>query len=1032
MKLQFKKQQYQMDAVRAVVDCFAGQPNKIGNEYQIDQGNSNDAQQIINLEGHSIGFKNEDVVVDVLANMQKVQQQRHLNISNTRIQHHSPCINNLDIEMETGTGKTYVYIKTIYELYKSYGWSKFIIVVPSIAIREGIGKSFKVTQDHFLEEYGKKIRWFIYDSNKLDKITNFSSDSSINVMIINSQAFNAAPSSDASQTTINNQKNKIYREMDSFNSRRPIDVIKVNKPILILDEPQKLEGTEKKPSQTIKALSEFDPLFCLRYSATHTIKYNKIHRLDAVDAYNQKLVKKINVRGITVKGMGGIDAHLNLKLIQVAKGKNPTAKIEIDRKLGSEVKSFECIIKYGDNLFNTSNEVEAYRDGYVVTEIDARTDTVTFSNGVVIEAGKPNGEVDDMLLRRIQIRESIRAHFEKERELFPQGIKVLSLFFIDSVVKYRDYDAEDDKGEYARIFEEEYNQFLKEGKELPFNEKYQEYLGGIETNKTHNGYFSIDKKGKMVDSQSSSKAEIMESTDSSAYDLILKDKERLLSFNEPTRFIFSHSALREGWDNPNIFVICTLKHSDNTVTRRQEVGRGLRISVNQYGERQDNPATVHTTNVLTVIANESYKTFVSCLQKEIVDELSDRPRIADASYFLNKVVHSDEGDKKIDADMAQGIEDYLLLNGYVDRQRKITQKYHDAKKENNLELLPEDLSKYKDDIYKLIDSVFSENALPTIDNDRMTRTNQINEDNFFKKEFQDLWNKINTKGIYQVKFDCNELIKNSVLSINEKLLVNKVRYLIEGGTQTSSISKEQLKQMEGFKGDKNKSENLNESIHSTVSYDLIGKIAENVNLTRKTVANILKEIDSSKFGLFKENPEEFIINISKLIEEEIGNTVIKHLSYDYLSEKYDNALFTSNAEKINVEDSENKLNKHVFDYVKTDSQVERKFVQQLDISNEVVVYSKLPSGFSIPTPVGNYNPDWAIAFDQNHTKHVYFVAETKGSMKSLELKGREDSKVKCAKRFFEQLNTSMNSSSVTYDVVDTYESLMKIVSLGKN
>ena len=1017
-----------MNAVKAVVDCFAGQPNKKGIKYRIDPGISKNAQQTIDLEDYSTGFKNEDIVADVLQNMQKVQQQNNLNISQTLIRHHSPCECNLDVEMETGTGKTYVYVKTMYELHKIYGWSKFIIVVPSIAIREGIGKFFKITQDHFLEEYGKKIRWFIYDSSKLDQVTNFSSDGSINVMIINSQAFNAAPSKDASQATINNQKNKIYREMDSFNSRRPIDVIKANRPILILDEPQKLEGTERSPSQTIKALREFNPLFCLRYSATHTIQYNKIHRLDAVDAYNQKLVKKINVRGITVKGMGGIDAHLNLKLIQVSKGKNPTAKIEIDRKFGSEVSSRDCIIKFGDNLFDTSNEVEAYRDGYVVTEIDARTDTVTFSNGVVIEAGKPNGEVDDMLLRRIQIRETIRAHFEKERELFPQGIKVLSLFFIDSVAKYRDYNAEDDKGEYARIFEEEYNQYLNDNKELPFNEKYQEYLGGIETNKTHNGYFSIDKKGKMVDSQSGSKAEILESTDSSAYDLILKDKERLLSFDEPTRFIFSHSALREGWDNPNVFVICTLKHTDNTVTRRQEVGRGLRISVNQYGERQDNPATVHNINILTIIANESYKSFVTGLQKEIVDELSDRPRVANEEYFENKVIQTDGGENKvIDKEMARSIYKYLLKNDYVDDKDKISAQYHKDKKDESLASLPESLISYKNQIFNLVDSVFSENALPIIDNDRMARTNRLNEDNFFKKEFQNLWNKINTKGIYQVAFDSDELINNSVLSINKKLLVNKVSYSIEGGTQKSSISVEQLKQQESFKVDKNTPEKLKESIHSTVPYDLIGKIAENVYLTRHTVACILKNIDPSQFGLFKENPEEFILNISKLINEEKANTVIKHLSYDTLNEKYDDALFTSNTEKINLEDSGIKLNKHVFDYVKTDSQVERRFVEQLDISSEIIVYSKLPSGFSIPTPVGSYNPDWAIAFDQNHIKHVYFVAETKGSMKSLELKGTENIKVQCAKKFFEELNTSIDSSSVIYDVVDSYETLMRIV-----
>ena len=1031
MKIQFKKQKYQTEAVKAVVDCFAGQPNKNGIKYQIDPGVSKNAQETIDFEDYRTGFKNEDIVVNVLENIKKVQQRQwKLHISQKLIKNKSPCEHNLDVEMETGTGKTYVYIKTMYELHKSYGWSKFIIVVPSVAIREGIGKSFEITQDHFQEDYGKKIRWFIYDSNDLGKIDEFSSDGNINVMIINYQAFNAAPKKDASQKIINNQKNKIYRKLDDFNTRRPIDVIRANKPILILDEPQKIEGTEKKSTKASEQLKEFDPLFCLRYSATHSINYNKIHMLDAVDAYNEKLVKKINVRAITKKGMGGIDAHLNLKLIQVSKGKNPTAKIEIDRKLGSGISSHDCTINHGDNLFDTSNEVEAYRDGYVVTEIDARTDTVTFANGVVIEAGKPNGEVDDKILRRIQIRETVRAHFEKERELFSQGIKVLSLFFIDSVKKYRDYDAEDNKGEYARIFEEEYNRCLNDNKES-FNEKNQEYLGGIEPDKTHNGYFSIDKDKKMVDSNSNSKKELSESTDTSAYDLILKHKEKLLLFNEPTRFIFSHSALREGWDNPNIFVICTLKHTDIEDLRRQEVGRGLRLAVDQNGVRQDNPATVHHTNVLTVIANESYQSFVSAFQKEIVDKLSHRPGVANEEYFENKPIQTDSDETiYIDSKMATSIHRYLVKNEYVDDEDRITEQYHKDKKDESLALLPEKLISYKNQIFNLVDSVSSENAFPSIDNDRMTRTNKLNKENFFKKEFQNLWNKINTKGIFQVSFDSEKLINNSVLSINEKLQVNKVRVFIEGGTQKSSISEEQLKQQESFKINQIEYETLEESVHSPVPFDLINKIAEKVYLTRNTVAYILKKINPIKFDLFKENPEEFINNISKLIEEEKSKIVIPDLRYSLINEKYDNALFTSNVEKINLEDSQNKLNKHVFDYVKIDkdSKVERKFVEQLEADPRVIVYSKLPRGFSIPTPEGRYNPDWAIVFNQNHNKHIYYIVETKGSMRSSDLRGIEGNKVDCAKKFFEELNKAVDHDFVNYDVVDSYESLMKIVS----
>jgi len=1029
MKFQFKKQAYQTNAVNAVVDCFAGQPNTSGVQYRVDPGRAQQEQQLLNLEDQSAGFKNADVLVDVLENIQKVQQQQNLNVSEALIRHKSPCDINLSVEMETGTGKTYVYIKTMLELNKQYGWSKFIIVVPSIAIREGIYKSLQITQDHFLEEYGKKVRSFIYNSKKLDEITSYSSDGGINVMIINAQAFNAAPASTATQATVNNAKNKIYRELDDFQSRRPIDVIKANRPILIIDEPQKLEKTIKDPSKTILALKEFNPLFAIRYSATHKIEYNKVHRLDALDAYNQKLVKKINVRGITVKGMGGIDAHLHLRLIEVAKGKNPTAKIEIDKKFKSEIKPTDCIIHAGDNLYDTSNEVEAYKDGFVVTEIDARTNTVTFSNGVVVEAGKPNGEVDDMVLRRIQIRETIRAHFEKERVLFSQGIKVLSLFFIDSVAKYRDYEAADDKGEYARIFEDEYEQYLSSSDDLNFDPKYQEYLDNIRTDKTHNGYFSVDKKGRMVDAQRAAAAEMLESTDSDAYDLILKDKERLLSFKEQTRFIFSHSALREGWDNPNVFVICTLKHSDNSISRRQEVGRGLRIAVNQYGERQDNPATVHQTNVLTVIANESYKSFVGGLQKDIVETLSSRPRVADADYFEDKSIKLKNGEiLTIDTQMARSIYKYLLKNDYVDDNDGIASDYHEAVKEGVLADLPEKLIEYKDEVFKLIDSVFSENALPAIENDRAAKTNTLNEDNFYKKEFQELWGRINTKAVYQVEFDSNELIDKAVTSINQNLRVTKVQYIVEKGSQTDAIKVDQIKAGDSFKSEKTTIETANISAHSQVPYDLIGKIVEGVQLTRHTVASMLKNIDTNRFDLFKENPEEFILNTIKLINEQKATTVVEHLTYDVLNDKHDNSLFTNSAERLSKDHAGDKLNKHVFNYVATDSKVERRFVKELDISSEVVVYSKLPRGFSIPTPVGNYNPDWAIAFDKDQVKHVYFVAETKGTMQTLELKGIENTKIECAKRFFNELNEKIDSQKVEYKVADSYENLMKLVS----
>jgi len=459
------------------------------------------------------------------------------------------------------------------------------------------------------------------------------------------------------------------------------------------------------------------------------------------------------------------------------------------------------------------------------------------------------------------------------------------------------------------------------------------------------------------------------------------------------------------------------------------VGRGLRIAVNQYGERQDNPATVHHTNVLTVIANESYKSFVSELQKDIVETLSSRPRVADAAYFENKVIKSEDGTTEpITIDMAEGIEYYLIQNGYVDRQKNITQKYHDAKKEDNLEKLPEDLIKCKDDIFKLIDSVFSENALPTIENDRAAKTNALNEENFAKKEFQELWARINTKAVYQVEFDSNELIDKAVASINQRLVVQPIVYIVEGGDQTHGVTADQLEEGIGFTQGKRTTYTGEISAHSKVPYDLIGKIVEGVQLTRHTVASILSKIDANKFKLFKDNPEEFIMNTIKLINEEKATTVVEHLTYDALNEKYGSEIFTDSVERISPDNSGNKLEKHVFDYAVTDSKIERDFVQDLDISSEVVVYSKLPRGFSIPTPVGNYNPDWAIAFDKDKVKQVYFVAETKGTMQTLELKGIENIKVECAKRFFSELNKKVDSKAVRCDVVKSYESLMKLVS----
>lgn len=766
-------------------------------------------------------------------------------------------------------------------------------------------------------------------------------------MIINVQAF-AARGKDA---------RRIYEELDNFQSRRPIDVIKANRPIMIIDEPQKIEGDAKKESKSFQALKEFDPLMLLRYSATHKKHHNKIHRLDALDAYNQKLVKKIAVRGISVKGLSGTNAYLYLESIEVSK-QSPTARIEMEIKQNNGIKRITRKLNKGDNLFDLSNELDRYKS-FVISEINAITDTVNFTNGIELTAGDATGDVNETALRRIQIREAIKAHFEKEEILFQQGIKVLSLFFIDEVTKYRMYtdDGEDEGGEYAKIFEEEYKDCLKGLKqELFLNEEYKKYLNNISVDKTHNGYFSIDKKGKIVDAVKKTKREKVESTDQTAYDLILKDKERLLSFEEPTRFIFSHSALREGWDNPNVFVICTLKHSDNTITRRQEVGRGLRIAVNQQGERQDNPATVHQTNILTVVASESYKDFVSALQHDISNSLSERPRIANFQYFTGKKIASESGEVEVTTYMAEGIEYYLVQNGYVDRKKQIVSKYHEAVKNEEIAELPDDLKNHKQQIFKLINTVFSDEQLPQIDNDRGTKTNSLNS-NFKKKEFKELWNKINRKAVYSVDFDSSELIKKCVRTLDKELRVKPLQYTIQEGEQNNEISYKQMKSRDGFKLNKTSTKVDKKSIYSSVSYDLIGKVTEDVKLTRQTVSQIFTKMEKPVFNQFKTNPENFISESTRLIKEQKATAIIEHLTYNTISDTHGVDIFTDAQSKQNFSKAREPLKRHIYDYVITDSKGERKFVNELDTSTEVVVYAKLPKGFSIPTPVGNYNPD---------------------------------------------------------------------------
>jgi type III restriction enzyme len=1030
MKLKFKVQPYQTNAVEAVVDCFAGQPKVDGLTYRIDPG------QKAQAAAFDEGFKNADFALSeaqILGNIHTVQRRQNIPLAQRLDEFMVLDRNNqrvaapaayrrdalaatrvhLDVEMETGTGKTYCYIKTIFEMNKRYGWSKFIIMVPSVAIREGVHKSLQITADHFTESYGKKARFFIYNSKRLHELESFSSDAGINVMVINIQAF-AARGAD---------NRRIYEELDDFQSRKPIDVIASNRPILILDEPQKMEG-----AATMEALPKFKPLMILRYSATHKTQHNRIHRLDALDAYNQKLVKKIAVRGIQTRGLAGTNAYLYLEGIDISK-KAPVARIEIEVKLKSgEIKRQIRRLEFRDDLFVESGELDQYR-GFTISQIDYNTDTVEFTNGIVLNAGEANGDVSERDIRRIQIRETIKAHFDKEKQLFAQGIKVLSLFFIDEVVKYRDYDQADEKGEYARVFEEEY-EFLKAEylAELAIdNEAYRKYLAGINPAKTHNGYFAIDKKTNRLKDPTVG-ARSVDSDDVDAYDLILKDKERLLSFAEPTRFIFSHSALREGWDNPNVFVMCMLKHSDNTISRRQEVGRGLRLCVDQHGDRMDHPAVVHDINVLTVVASESYKDFVAGLQREIAETLSSRPRQATEAYFTGKTITTEQGPVEVTGAMAKQIYRYLVKNDYTDDADQIAGTYHDAKAAGALAELPEELKPYADQVFQLIDSVFSDAQLPKVGDGRKPKTNPLNA-NFDKKEFQELWARINRKAVYRVEFDSSELVRKCVNALDSQLRVTPLQYTIQEGKQNDGLTDDQLRTGDGFTVTTTTTEQGG-SIHSLVKYDLVGQVAESAQLTRDTAATILGQTEPAVFGQFKMNPEHFITEASRIIAEQKAAMVIERLAYDEVEERYDVDIFTANQTGQDFSRASAKLKNHVYDYAITDSDVEREFVKELDTSTEVVVYAKLPRGFLIPTPVGDYNPDWAISFRAGNVRHIYFVAETKGTMSSMKLREIEKTKIECARKFFDEINGRITEDRVKYDVVTDYGKLMELVVQG--
>lgn len=1067
MQFKFSQYQYQTDAANAVCDVFDGQPLRDGVSYIHDIGvrkpvslNPEPVQDTFDLDVlrprqesldyfddlDDTGYRNADLLLtgtQLLSNIQSIQRKRNLEES-TKLYANSAGAVELDVEMETGTGKTFVYTKTIFELNRRYGWSKFIVVVPSIAIREGVAKSLDMTSDYFYtsgrddnEGYGKKLHFFIYDSANLTRLDEFAQSSDIQVMIINMQAFNTS----MKENGRSKDARIIFSERDDFGSRRPIDVISATHPIMIMDEPQKMGG-----KATQAGIRLFKPLFTLNYSATHKTRHNLVYALDALDAYNQRLVKRIEVKGLELNNMHGTDGYLYLQDILVSKNAAPQARIEYKKLSASgKVVITSSLLNEGDDIYIASGELEAYREGWRIAPDGivpdglelGQTGYVRFMNGETLRKGQILNDGSEKDMRRIQIRETILSHLHKEEHLWARGIKCLSLFFIDEVAKYRQYDdsGEPLNGEYADIFEQEYDRCVHDFIENRLDDGFG-YLNWLRTTcgrSVHKGYFSIDKLGHSIDSKIKRGSE--ESDDISAYDLILKNKERLLSFDEPTRFIFSHSALREGWDNPNVFQICTLKHSDNEIGKRQEVGRGLRLCVNRDGVRQDrdllNDADFLDVNLLTVIASESYEKFAESLQKDIESDLRDRPLVIDDAFFTKTHVpverlspeYADLGDVSFSGDEAHDIVYSLTVSRLIDRNGKLTDKYkEDHFGGEAIELLPEPLRAKVPAIRLVLDSVIEGTATVFVGNalKRKVHANPLNG-NWQKKEFQELWKRINHKYAYTVSFDDDELVDKAVGSINKDLVVPKLSYTVTRGIQRENVVRDQLVDRTHFHKNDSRTSDLDVDASNGVKYDLLGEIAQAATITRRCAARILKGIRSDKFLMFRDNPEQFIAKVGRLIVQEKASMVVDHICYDRLEGIYDSSIFTAGGN--NRDEAEGyQASKCVQDWVFPDGKIEGNFAKDLDNAAEVAVYAKLPRGFQIPTPVGNYAPDWAVAFrDDSGFKHLFFVAETKGTLDSFDLRGVENSKIACAKRLFNELDLA---DGTHYEQATTYQTLL--------
>ena len=985
MKLHFEPNlDYQLQAIEAVCDLFRGQ-EVCRTEFTVTGQQLGFAEIESNL---GIGNRLQLLDDEILKNLHDIQLRNGLPPSP------SLASGDFTVEMETGTGKTYVYLRTIFELNRRYGFTKFVIVVPSVAIKEGVYKTLQITEDHFRSLYANTpFEYFLYDSAKLGQVRNFATSPHIQIMVVTVGAIN--------KKDVNN----LYKDSEKTGGEKPIDLVRATRPILIVDEPQSVDGGLEGRGR--EALGAMNPLCTLRYSATHVHKHHMVYRLDAVDAYERKLVKQIEV---AYPRLEGTHNKPYVRLVDVNNRRGViSARVELDIETRSGVRRQELDVQDSDALELTTGRA-VYHDCRVgeisVAKGKEFMELRTPDNEVYLRIGQVYGGVEPLAMQRQMIRRTIEEHLEKELRLRSQGIKVLSLFFIDAVERYRKYDAEGNpfKGDYAVLFEEEYRRLAR-------HPKYSTLFGDVDLQHppeaVHNGYFSIDKRKvgtKTVEAFRDTRGDTK--ADDDTYSLIMRDKEKLLSLDTPLKFIFSHSALREGWDNPNVFQICTLREMGTERERRQTIGRGLRLCVNQQGERLRG----FEVNTLTVVATENMQEFAENLQREIEAETGIRFGVVEQHQFAGvAVVGADQVAAPLGFDKSQQIWQYLRGAGYIAADGKVLDSLKGALKDGTLKLPPE-FSAQLPQVREILRKAAGKLEVKDADDRTRVRTRQAI---LHSPEFTALWDRIKHRTTYRVQFDNAALIEECTKAIRDAPPIARTRLQWHKGDITIGKSGVEANETatSGFV-------NLDES--DIELPDLLTDLQDKTQLTRRSIARIL--IESGRLNDFTRNPQQFIEVAAEAINRAKRLAVVDGIKYQRLGndDYYAQELFET-GELQGYMKNMLAVTKSVYEQIVYQSGTERQFAEGLERNEAIKVYAKLPGWFKVPTPLGYYIPDWAVLVEADGAERLYLVVETKGGLFAGDVRATEQAKMDCGKAHFKAL--AVGETPAQYMAANTVDDL---------